>query len=341
MSTSEFVTIVVPALNEAAYIERAVRSLVPDGVDHEIIVVDGGSTDGTQEAVTRLSTEIPGLRLVHNPARIQASAVNIAARAADPRATTFVQADAHCSYPRDFAVTVSRALAATGAQSVVVPMRTVGHETCLQVAAAAAQNSVLGNGGSAHRGRAVSGWVDHGHHAGFDRETFLRMGGYDESFGTNHDAEYDVRLGAAGGKVWMLAEAAIDYYPRKTAASLARQYFHHGWGRAMTVVKHRIVPKPRQMAPVAALAGCVAGLALATVHPAFLALPASYAAACVGLGAAVGRRSGRCGAAAGCAAMVMHLSWGAGFVASAARALLAARSGAGSARAAAAAGPGE
>lgn len=321
MTTIDFVSIVIPTLNEASYIERAIRSLVPAGVGYEILVVDGGSTDGTREIVSRLAGEIDGLRLVDNPKRIQASAMNLAARVADERAKVFVKADAHCSYPPGFVVGIVDAMARTGAQSVVVPMRTIGRDTCLQVAAAAAQNSLLGNGGSAHRGRAVSGWVEHGHHAGFDRETFLRLGGYDESFSTNEDAEFDVRLVASGGKIWMLSEATIDYFPRKTVSALARQYFNHGRGRGMTVLKHRTLPRVRQLAPVAALAGCAAGLGLSALNSVFLALPATYAGGCITAGLIIGRQYGRCGCMAGLAAMVMHLSWGAGFLTSIAKAV--------------------
>ncbi len=66
---------------------------------------------------------------------------------------------------------------------MVVPLRTIG-VTPLQRAIAAAQNSRLGNGGSAHRLGGISGYVSHGHHAIFDRREFLRVGGYDESFST-------------------------------------------------------------------------------------------------------------------------------------------------------------
>ena len=45
------------------------------------------------------------------------------------------------------------AATATRAESVVVPMRTVG-ESCFQIAAATAQNSRIGAGGSAHRAAA-------------------------------------------------------------------------------------------------------------------------------------------------------------------------------------------
>ena len=59
----EPVTVVVPAYNEAAGIEAAVRSIVAsDHPDVEVLVVDDGSTDGTAAIVERLS--LPGVRLI-------------------------------------------------------------------------------------------------------------------------------------------------------------------------------------------------------------------------------------------------------------------------------------
>ena len=127
-----------------------------------------------------------------------------------------LRADAHADYPPGFVAAVTEALAQPGVTSVVVPMRTVG-VTPFQRAVAAAQNSRLGNGGSAHRGGGgPSGPVEHGHHAAFDRDAFLRLGGYDERFTHNEDAEHDVRATRAGGLVWMCREAPVTYFPRAT-----------------------------------------------------------------------------------------------------------------------------
>lgn len=313
----EFVSIVVPVLNEEAYIERTLDSLALNDGEYEILVIDGGSTDRTREIVQRAAAADPRIRLVGNPGRLQACAMNLAARVADPRAKTLVRADAHCGYPADFARTVASALRRTGAQSVVVPMYTVGGETCFQNAVAAAQNSRLGNGGSAHRvGGRPSGWVDHGHHAGFDREFFEKLGGYDESFATNEDAEYDVRVHKAGGRVWMETSAACAYHPRKTPISLARQYFGYGKGRAKTVQKHKVRPKVRQMVPVAAFAGSVLGLAISPFSLLGLLIPFGYAALCLAFGIHEARRTGggRCEAGMGAAFMIMHMAWAIGFV---------------------------
>ena len=313
----DFVSIVVPTLNEEAYIERTLASLALADGEYEILVMDGGSTDRTREIVQRLSDSDPRIRPVHNPGRIQASAMNMAAKLADHRASILVRADAHCGYPEGFARAVATALTVNGAQSVVVPMVTEGDETCFQRAVAAAQNSKFGNGGSAHRTAAgKSGWVDHGHHAVFSRSFFLKLGGYDESFAVNEDAEFDIRVHKAGGRVWMEMSCLCVYHPRKTPLSLWRQYYGYGKGRARTTLKHKVRPRLRQLVPVAAFIGSAFGLAVSPFFAPALVLPVGYVGLCGALGLYEVKKSGagKCGAGMGAAFAIMHMAWGAGFI---------------------------
>jgi succinoglycan biosynthesis protein ExoA len=185
----------------------------------------------------------------------------------------------------------------------------------MQRAIAAAQSSRLGNGGAAHRTGTISGFVEHGHHAAFDRAFFLSLGGYDESFTHNEDAELDVRAVAAGGRIWMCAEAPVQYFPRTGLKALAAQYVRHGRGRARTLLKHRRRPKLRQMAPVAALSVCAAGVAVAPVYPSVAAGALSYPLICLGWGAAKAlRKRDPWLGATGAALMVMHIAWAIGFL---------------------------
>ena len=313
-----FVTIVVPCLNEERYIGRCLDSLTaqyPRG-RHEILVVDGGSTDATRALVAAFSLRHPAVRLLHNPRRLQSAAVNLAADRADPAATIMLRADAHAHYAPNFVRDCVRELVATGASSVVVPMRTRALPgTILQSAIAAAQSSRLGNGGAAHRTAAVSGFVEHGHHAAFDLGFFRGLGGYDPQFATNEDAELDFRASHAGGKVWMCAHAPVTYYPRDTLRRLALQYFRHGAGRARTLRKHRLRPRLRQMAPVGVFGACLAGLGAAPFAPDQAALVLLYPAACLGWGVAqaVLRRQPAL-VLAGAALVTMHLAWATGFL---------------------------
>ena len=314
--SGRFLTMVVPVLNEADMIGPCLASLLPqlDPAWAELLVLDGGSTDGTRELVGAAARANPVLRLIDNPARLQSAACNLAARLADKRATILLRADAHALYPTDFVQRCLLALTETGATSVVVPMRTVGIGG-FQRAVAAAQNSRLGNGGSAHRAGGVSGFVDHGHHAAFDLAFFRALGGYDAEFTHNEDAELDHRAGLAGGRVWMCRDAAITYYPRATARSLARQYLRHGAGRARTLFRHGLRPRPRQMMPLAVLISLATSLALAPSWPLALVLPGLYVGVCCLWGAVAALRARDPWLLAmGPAAMIMHLAWAAGFL---------------------------
>jgi succinoglycan biosynthesis protein ExoA len=185
--------------------------------------------------------------------------------------------------------------------------------TFFQRAAAAAQNSVLGTGGSAHRSEAKAGWVDHGHHALFDLASYEAVGGYDESFSHNEDAELDHRLTREGGRIWLTDKARIVYHPRSTPQALWKQYFSYGKGRARTVLKHYTPLKFRQAIPLG-IAPAVASVLLAPLFWAF-ALPALlWMATALGYGLLLGaKKRDPAAAIAGVAAMIMHLGWSAGF----------------------------
>jgi succinoglycan biosynthesis protein ExoA len=184
--------------------------------------------------------------------------------------------------------------------------------TCFERAAAAAQNSFLGTGGSAHRLPNRGGWVEHGHHAIFDLAWFCKLGGYDENLKFNEDAEFDRRLIKSGGRIWLADDLVITYFPRNSAISLFRQYVKHGRGRAHTFsrhggrrhIRHFILPS---IAPIAIL-GCLAPL----YWP--LALPAvAWLLACLFYGLVLGiRQKDVCAAGAGYAAIAMQLAWSLG-----------------------------
>lgn len=315
-----FVSVVVPVLNEERYIRPCLESLLyqgsrwGDGQRFEILVVDGGSTDRTRQIVAEMQTANPRIRLAHNSKRLQSAAVNLAERIASPGATVLLRADAHAKYPEGFFATCVNTLTSIGVESVVVPMATEG-EHGFQRAVAAAQNSLIGNGGSPHRRAGASCFVEHGHHAAFTRSSFARVGGYDETFSHNEDAEYDHRVSAAGGKIWLCAEAMVTYFPRRDPWGLARQYFLHGAGRARTLITHRMRPRLRQLMPLLIWAGSFGGLTLGLLDPMFLLLPIAYVLLCVACGiAAALQHHDAWLLAIGPAAMIMHLSWACGFL---------------------------
>jgi succinoglycan biosynthesis protein ExoA len=311
--------VVIPTLNEAAGIAAAVGSLTEDPPPEAsvlLVVADGGSTDGTVELVRRLAAARDDLVLVHNPARIQSAAINLAARVYGQRADVLVRCDAHATYPRGYLRRLLRSLDRTGADAVVVAMDSVAGRSCAQRAVAWVSDTPLGSGGAAHRGGLRSGFVDHGHHAAFRMASFRRCGGYDESFSHNEDAELDCRQQRLGGRIYLDADIRIAYQPRSGFAALAKQYFCYGRGRSRTVRRHPGSLRARQLALPVHLVACLAALALAAWWPPVLVWPLLYvlALALSSCGAAWRHRSA-CGLLCGPAAAVMHFSWAAGFLA--------------------------
>ncbi|MDX8510748.1 glycosyltransferase family 2 protein [Mesorhizobium captivum] len=306
--------IVIPCLNEAAHIGALLEQLRPAAarLGARIVVVDGGSADGTQDIVEKVAADDPRVILLANPKRIQSAAINLAVATFGDGADFLIRIDAHGGYPADYCDRLVEEALATGADSVVVSMLTSG-TGALQKAVAAAQNSKLGTGGSKHRHSSAGEWVDHGHHALMRIAAFRAVGGYDESFSHNEDAELDHRLRLAGCRIWMSGRTQMVYYPRSTLKGLFFQYLGYGRGRAKNVLKHRMMPKLRQMIPL-----LVFPVVLLTVFAPLFVLAAvpflTWAAVCLGYGVvtAIGQRNPAI-ALAGVSAMVMHLGWSMGF----------------------------
>ncbi len=314
------IIVVIPTLNEARHIRTVIRTL--SGSAHRlgalIVVVDGGSTDGTPDIVATEAALDPAVVLMRNPRRLQAAAVNLAAEAFADRADWIIRVDAHAGYPTDYCDVLLAEAQRTGADSVVVRMHATGSGPgagLVQRNVAAAQNALFGNGGSAHRSGGSGRFVDHGHHALMRLQAFRAVGGYDESFSHNEDAELDQRFAKADFRIWLTAATGIDYYPRDTVTGLARQYFRFGAGRMATAWKHPGSLKARHfilisIAPLAMLA------ALAPLQP-LLAVPFGlWLLACLLAGVVTALRAGRpdilpCGLAAA----VMQASWSFGFLA--------------------------
>jgi dolichol-phosphate mannosyltransferase len=70
MSQPPSLSVIVPAYNEAGNIlgtlENVTRALRPLGIDHEILVIDDGSTDGTSGLVRANAVRFPAVRLLVN-----------------------------------------------------------------------------------------------------------------------------------------------------------------------------------------------------------------------------------------------------------------------------------
>jgi succinoglycan biosynthesis protein ExoA len=227
----------MPVLNEAAYIENAVRTVLGqdyDG-DQELILALGPSTDDTDQIVERLAAEDPRISLVHNPNTDIPAGLNLAIlRSRNP---IIVRVDAHSELEPGYTTRAVETLARTGAANVGGLMKARG-KTPFQAATARAYNSRFGLGGVAYHGGAVEGPAESAYLGVFRREVLTEVHLYDESVRRGEDWELNLRIRAAGHLVWFDPELVVTYWPRESWGKLVRQFTATGAWRGELVRRY-------------------------------------------------------------------------------------------------------
>jgi hypothetical protein len=193
-------------------------------------------------------------------------------------------------------------------------------ESAFGRAVALATSSPFGVGGARFHYSAREEWVDTVYMGAWRREVFERVGIFDEEMVRNQDDELSYRIREQGGRILLDPSIRSRYYPRTTPRSLWRQYFQYGYWKVRVMQKHPLQMRPRQFAPPL-LTAALAGLGLAAPFAAWaragLALVAgAYLVANLAASAWSARRADT-GSALWLpgAFAILHLSYGAGFLA--------------------------
>ena len=308
------VTIAMPAFNEERYIEACIRSVQAQDYPAdriEILVADGRSIDRTREILAELTAEDPRIRMIDNPDRLQAAGLNQLIRAA--RGEIVVRMDVHCEYTPSYVRTCVETLAATGADNVGGAQRAKARSP-FQAALCAALGSPVGVGGARYRDATAEGFVDTVFLGAFKKKIFETIGLYDPKAITNEDAELNQRLLASGGKIYLSRAIEVHYYPRDSFATLAKQYWKYGRGRARTLLKLGRFPTLRPLIPFAMVVGATALIVVPLLWPIAPAAFAAYALLTGAEAVRVGAPLGPAGIATAWAIFpVLHASHGAGF----------------------------
>jgi len=310
------VTIAMPAYNEERYIEACIASVQAQDYPRELIeilVADGRSTDKTRDILAQLSAADPRIRMIDNPARLQAAGLGLLVKQA--AGDIFVRMDVHCEYAPDYVRKCVEALERTGADNVGGAQRAKA-KTFFQRALCAALASPLGVGGAKYRSAEAEGFVDTVFLGAFRRRVFETVGLWDPGAITNEDAELNQRILDSGGQIYLSREIVVHYFPRDSFQTLAKQYYKYGRGRARTLLKLGSFPTWRPVAPFAMVVGATALLVMPPLWP---IAPLAFAAYALASGAEAVRLGGKLGPAAipmvWAMFPVLHASHGVGFAA--------------------------
>jgi cellulose synthase/poly-beta-1,6-N-acetylglucosamine synthase-like glycosyltransferase len=233
------VSVVIPCLNEARYIENCVLSLLSNGFPQEsmeVLVVDGGSLDGTLSVLQQLCENHPQVRVLHNPERITPVSLNLGIAAAAGK--YILISSAHAAFEQGY---ISHLLGALKSYPEAIAvggiMETkVKNSTPVSESIRTVLMHPLGVGNSKFRTGVDKMTSVDTVPFGLYRAALLKAsGGYDERLIRNHDMELSKRLLAQGGKIYLLPEAKCTYFARESLGAMAKNNFKNGKWNLKTV----------------------------------------------------------------------------------------------------------
>ena len=249
------VSILLPVFNEVTHIRECLASLYTQTYPAiiEILVAEGGSSDGTREILAELSLTNPSLTVVENPDRLQSHGLN--RLIASARGEISVRIDAHSTYADDYVSRCVDALETSGAALVGGPMIPIG-STARERAIAAAMTSPVAVGRSAYRRDGAAGEADTVYLGAFATATLRTFGGYRHlPSGVAEDTDLAYRIRKAGGRIVLDPAIRSTYRPRSSFRGLWRQFRRYGQGKAEMLYLNRRFPSRPWATPPAPRSG--------------------------------------------------------------------------------------
>jgi exopolysaccharide biosynthesis polyprenyl glycosylphosphotransferase len=287
----------------------------------EVIISDGGSKDGTREAISAFQRQNPDLavHVMDNAFRSIPAALNNAIAAA--RGDFIIRLDAHSKPHPDYVANCLAAHADGRGDNIggVWEIRP-GRNGWIPESIAAAAAHPLGVGDALYRHASRAKEVDTVPFGSFRRTLIEKIGRFDETLHANEDYEFNVRVRKSGGKVWLDPSIRSVYFARSTLGDLARQYWRYGYWKWLMLRRYPNTLRWRQALPPLFVLSLLGLSILSFFWPlagwALIAELILYFAALAVAGFQIAWRQRKPARLFGLplAVAVMHISWGSGFL---------------------------
>jgi glycosyltransferase involved in cell wall biosynthesis len=241
------ISVICPVYNEKEHIEKLLRFFITSGPkEKELLVIDGGSDDGTGKIVKEWLLKYDNIRFLDNPDNIVPFALNIGVK--NSRGDIIVRIDAHTVYSSDYFEKILETFNKTNADIVGGPTR-IYAETAMQEAIGFVMSHPFGIGGSKVHDDKYEGYVDHVTFGAWKKELFNNIGLFDERLKRNQDDEFHYRAKSMGKKIYLNPEIKLWYCPRKKISAFFKQYFQYGLYKPLVLKKVKSEFKLRHIIP--------------------------------------------------------------------------------------------
>ena len=231
------ISIIVPIYNENKYIKNCLESILESDYnqnDMEIILVDGGSSDGTLKIIEEYQQKYENIVLLNNPKKIVPISMNIAIKVA--KGEYIIRLDAHASYPENYfskLIEWHKKLNADNVGAVIVTQ--VKNLTKKSASIKEVLSHKFGVGNSDFRtGIKEVKEVDTVPFGCYKKEVFSKYGLYDERLVRNQDIELNKRIINGGGKIYLVPDVRCTYFARENFRALAKNNYSNGFWNILT-----------------------------------------------------------------------------------------------------------
>jgi glycosyltransferase involved in cell wall biosynthesis len=245
------VSIVIPCLNESAYILRCLASIAKQSYPENLIttyICDGNSDDGTLEIINTFVSNHQRFQLLINQDRTTPKALNLGIKKSN--ADIIIILGAHSEMDVDFiACNVKTFDLDTKIMCTGGILENIYENTTSKIIGAAMSSS-FGVGNAHFRTGNKNGYVDTVAFGAYKKEIFEKIGLFDEELERNQDDEFNFRLTSAGYKIYLNIEIKCKYYVRAAFKKLFKQYFQYGFWKVYVNKKHKTITTVRQLVPL-------------------------------------------------------------------------------------------
>lgn len=283
-----FVSALLVTRNEKDYIRMSLMSLIDQTYPkdkYEIVIIDGGSTDGTLDIIKELqdtyNTKNFSIRVVPNPKKILATGWNIGIQSSTGEYV--VRIDAHATAEPDFIEKSAETMLRVDAACVggkLTSKSIDGEDNVISYVL----SSPYGVGNSSFRVSEEEKFSDTAVYGLYKKEIFDRVGYFDEKMVRNQDIELHCRIKKEGGRFYFNPAIKSTYYTRNTVKKMLKQAYGNGQWNMVLLKRRSGALSFRHLVPFAFVLSIIGAVALGFIHPVFWILGAAVILLHLGLG---------------------------------------------------------
>lgn len=232
------ISIIIPCRNEEQYIGDCLNSILQNDYPHkflEVFIVDGLSSDGTQQIIQEFISKYHFIKLLLNEKKTVPCALNIGIKKAS--GAYVIRLDAHSKIPKNYFSTLvewSKKLNADNIGAVCITETKNKNKKSNSIISVLSNRFGVGN---SHFRIGVSEIreVDHVPFGCYKKSIFEKVGLFDERLIRNQDIELSKRITRNGGHIFLLPDLFCTYYARETFYGIAKNNYGNGFWNILTV----------------------------------------------------------------------------------------------------------